>query len=253
MADRLSAVPSDATFVVDLEGFAGPLDLLLGLAREHKVDLARISILALADQYLAYLRQAQELRLEIAAEYLVMAAWLAFLKSQLLLPPAEREPPDAEELAEALAERLRRLEAIRAAAAMLAARPRLGADRLARGMPEPPPVARQVELRATLAALFRAYGDVMRRGRSLTLRVAPRPAMSVEAALSRLSRLLVGHDWRDLVAYLPPGLASDLARRSALAASLVASLELARQGRVELSQAAPFAPIMVRRRAVLPS
>jgi segregation and condensation protein A len=237
------------TFVVDLDGFAGPLDLLLALAREQKIDLARISVLALADQYLAYLERAAELRLEIAAEYLVMAAWLAYLKSQLLLPPAARDQPDAEGLAEALALRLRKLEALRRAAAELLARPALGAGRMARGMPEPAQVERIAVYRGTLAGLFAAYGEVMRRGRIPTMVVPPRPAMSVEAALDRLSRLLTGHDWHDLGSYLPPQLATDFARRSALAASLVACLELARIGRIEISQAAPFAPIMVRRRA----
>lgn len=249
MAAELTPAASEEAFVVDLDGFAGPLDLLLALAREQKVDLAKISILALADQYLAYLHRTRELRLEIAAEYLVMAAWLAFLKSQLLLPPAERQEPDAETMAEELAQRLRRLEAIRRGAAMLAERPRLGAERLPRGMAEPPPVERVVVLRASLAALLAAYGNVLSRGRMPTMTVPPRPSMSVDAAMARLSRLLSGHDWRDLVLYLPPELAEGFGRRSALAASLVACLELARQGRIEMSQAGAFAPIMVRRRA----
>ena len=236
-------------FLVDLDGFAGPLDLLLNLAREQRIDLARISILALADQYLAYLQRARQLRLEVAAEYLVMAAWLAFLKSQLLLPPAERSEPDAEQLAADLADRLRRLEAIRVGAAALAARSRLGADRFARGAPEPLPVERVALWHASLAALLRAYGDVVRRGKMPTMVVPPRPSMSVEAALERLSRVLTGHDWGDLADCLPPELRDGFARRSALAASFVASLELARTGRIELSQAAPFAPVMVRRRA----
>lgn len=236
-------------FVVDLDGFAGPLDLLLTLAREQKVDLAKISILALADQYLAYLQTSRERRLEVAAEYLVMAAWLAFLKSQLLLPPALRQEPDAEVLALELAQRLRRLEAIRRAVDLLSQRPRLGSDRLPRGEAVPPPVETVTVLRASLAALLNAYGGLLRRGRMPTMRVAPRPAMSVEDALSRLSRLMTGHEWRDLSAFLPPELTGGFGRRSALAASLVASLELARTGRIELSQARPFAPIMIRRRA----
>ena len=248
-AGLTAAIGGAEAFVVDLDGFAGPLDLLLALAREQKVDLARISILALADQYLAYLQQQRELRLEVAAEYLVMAAWLAFLKSQLLLPPAERQEPDAESLAEELALRLRRLERIRHAAALLARRPRLGTERLPRGMAEPPPVERVTVLRASLASLLAAYGAVLGRGRMPTMTVPPRSAMSVDAAMARLSRLLTGHEWRDLTAYLPPELAHGFGRRSALAASLVASLELARIGRIELSQARPFAPIMVRRRA----
>ena len=248
-AETAASEAGAETFVVDLEGFAGPLDLLLALAREQKVDLARISILALADQYLAYLQQRRELRLEVAAEYLVMAAWLAFLKSQLLLPVAERQEPDAEAMAEELALRLRRLEALRHAAARLAEQPRLGAERLPRGLPEPPAVERVTVLRASLASLLSAYGAVIGRGRMPTMTVPPRPAMSADAAMARLSRMITGHDWRDLAAYLPPELGDGFARRSALAASLVASLELARIGRIELSQAGPFAPIMVRRRA----
>lgn len=242
MAAELSTAP----FTVDLGGFAGPLDLLLAMARDHRIDLARISMVELTDQYLAYLDQARALRLEIAAEYLVIAAWLAYLKSQLLLPPAARDEPDAQELADALLERLRRLEALRRAAGELAARPRLGVDRLPRGCPEPPEIERVTRYGSTLSALFAAYGAVLQRGRMPTLRVLPRRAMSVEAALAHLSRALTGHDWRDLASFLPPGLADDFARRSALAASLVASLELARAGRIELSQAAPFAPVMVR-------
>ena len=236
-------------FHVQLEGFAGPLDLLLTLAREHKVDLGKISVLALAEQYLAYLERARELMLDIAAEYLVMAAWLAYLKSQLLLPPAARDEPEAETLAETLAQRLRRLESLRRAAALLAGRPRLGVERLVRGMPEPPQVELVSIYRGSLASLFAAFGAVMRRGKIPQMVVPPRPAMSVEAALDRLSRLLTGHEWHELSAYLPPTLSSDFARRSALAASFVASLELARVGRIELSQAAPFGPIMIRRRA----
>jgi segregation and condensation protein A len=245
----MAAELSEAAFLVDLEGFSGPLDLLLGLAREHKVDLARISVLALADQYLSYLEQARTLRIEIAAEYLVMAAWLAYLKSQMLLPPAERAEPDAEVLADALAERLRKLEALRRAAAELLSRDLLGAERLPRGMPEPIPIELVPVYRTSLGGLFAAYGEVMKRGRMPTMVVPPRPAMSVESALVRLSRMLTGHEWRDLAAYLPAEFRDGFARRSALAAGLVASLELARRGEIDLSQAAPFAPIMVRRRA----
>jgi segregation and condensation protein A len=240
---------SEAAFLVDLDGFSGPIDLLLALAREHKIDLAAISVLDLAEQYLAYLEQARSLRIEIAAEYLVMAAWLIYLKSQLLLPPAARDEPDPEGLAEALAQRLRKLESLRRAAASLLARPLLGGERLSRGMPEPTPVERIAVYRGTLAGLFAAYGEVMKRGQMPTMLVPPRPAMSVEAAMSRLSRLLTGQDWHDLVAYLPPELADGYARRSAVAASLVASLELARSGEIDISQAAPFAPIMIRRRS----
>ncbi len=239
-----------ATFVVDLEGFEGPLDLLLDLARAQRVDLARISILELAEQFLAYLRGVRAHELQIAAEYLVMAAWLAYLKSQLLLPPAERELEGAEAAAEDLAQRLRRLEALRQAAAALQARPRLGQGRFARGCPDPAAgaVAVTTAWRAGLGDLFAAYGGAMRRGRTVRMTMPARRLVSVEAALQRLSRLLTGSDWHRLASFLPPDLGDDpLLRRSALASGFIASLELARQGRVELQQAAPFGPIMVRR------
>jgi segregation and condensation protein A len=236
-------------FIVDLDGFEGPLDLLLDLARAQKVDLARISILGLAEQFVAYLRGLRARQLQIAAEYLVMAAWLAYLKSQLLLPPAERELADAEAVAEDLGERLRRLEALRRAAGVMQARPRLGVDRFGRGLPEPVPVTVTPVWRASLGELFSAYGNLMRRGKTVRMTMPARRLVSVDLALERLSRLLTGHDWRELQAFLPEGLLGDaLLRRSAVAASLIASLELARQGEIELQQAAPFAPIMVRRR-----
>lgn len=236
-----------ATFVVDLDGFEGPLDLLLDLARAQKVDLARISILELAEQFLAYLRSVQAQQLQIAAEYLVMAAWLAYLKSQLLLPPAERELSDAEAVAEDLGERLRRLEALRRAAAALQGRPRLGQERFARGRPEPIEVAVTAIWRASLSDLFSAYGAVTSRGRRTRMTMPARRLVSVEAALERLSRLLTGQEWHQLQAFLPDELGDPLWRRSALASGLIASLELARQGQVELQQAAPFGPIMIRR------
>ena len=236
-------------FIVDLDGFEGPLDLLLDLARAQKVDLARISILGLAEQFVAYLRGLRARQLQIAAEYLVMAAWLAYLKSQLLLPPAERELADAEAVAEDLGERLRRLEALRRAAGVMQARPRLGVDRFGRGLPEPAPVTVTPVWRASLGELFSAYGNLMRRGKTVRMTMPARRLVSVDLALERLSRLLTGHDWRELQAFLPESLLGDaLLRRSAVAASLIASLELARQGEIELQQAAPFAPIMVRRR-----
>lgn len=236
-----------ATFVVDLDGFEGPLDLLLDLARAQKVDLARISILELAEQFLAYLRSVQAQQLQIAAEYLVMAAWLAYLKSQLLLPPAERELSDAEAVAEDLGERLRRLEALRRGAAALQDRPRLGQERFARGRPEPIKIAVTAVWRASLSDLFSAYGAVMSRGRRTRMTMPARRLVSVEAALERLSRLLTGQEWHQLQAFLPDELGCPLWRRSALASGLIASLELARQGQVELQQVAPFGPIMIRR------
>ena len=236
-------------FIVDLDGFEGPLDLLLDLARAHKVDLAKISILALAEQFLAYLQGVQARQLQIAAEYLVMAAWLAYLKSQLLLPPAERELTNAEAMAEDLGERLRRLEALRRAAAALQERPRLGEARFARGAPEAPVVVVTPLWRMSLSELFGAYGSLMQRGRMINMTMPARRLMSPEAALQRLAQLLTGQDWRDLASFLPEDLGDPLVQRSAVAASLIASLELARQGSIELRQAAPFGPIMIRRRS----
>lgn len=242
-------VPDSATFVVDLGAFEGPLDTLLELARAQKVDLAGISILALAEQFLAYLQRLRAHELQIAAEYLVMAAWLAYLKSQLLLPPAERELENAEAVAEDLGARLRRLEALRQAALILQARPRLGSERFARGRPEPVAVVVTPVWRASLGELFAAYGRVMRRGKTMRMTMPARRLYPVEMALQRLTQQLTGHDWRDLAAFLPPEFGQGLMRRSAVAASLVASLELARQGTIELQQAAAFGPIMVRRRS----
>jgi len=244
----MADAPAEAAFIVDLDGFEGPLDLLLELARAHKVDLASISILELAEQFLAYLRGLQARQLQIAAEYLVMAAWLAYLKSQLLLPPAERELANAQAIAEDLGDRLRRLEALRQAAEILRARPRLGTERFARGAPEPTVVMVTPMWRAALAELFAAYGAATQRGRMVNMTMPARRLVSAEASMQRLSQLLTGHDWRDLAAFLPDDLGDPLLRRSAVAGALIASLELARQGQIELQQAAPFGPIMIRRR-----
>jgi segregation and condensation protein A len=237
------------TFVVDLEGFEGPIDLLLALAREQKVDLAKISILALAEQYLAYIEQARDLELEIAADYLVTAAWLAYLKSRLLLPePATDEEPSGAELAEALAWRLRRLDAIRRAAAELFERPRLGQERFARGRPEGLRVRRKSRFRLSLHELLQAYVAYRLRARDHVLILEPAPVLRVEDALKRLTRMLGGPDWQNLLAFLPTGLRDERVRRSALAAHLAASLELVRAGMIEVSQASPFGPIYLRRR-----
>lgn len=237
-----------ADFVVDLEIFEGPLDLLLDLARGQKIDLRQVSVLALADQYLAYLQDARERRIEVAAEYLVMAAWLAYLKSQLLLPPEERDEPDAEAVAAELGARLRRLGAIRRAAAWLEERPLLGIARLAREVPEPGDVEVEPRYVARLHELLAAYGRAARRREPGRIVLPSRRLMTVDTAMTRLSRLLTGHDWRDLAGFLPRGLEDPVERRAAVAASLIASLELARTGVLELQQAAPFGPIMIRRK-----
>jgi segregation and condensation protein A len=234
--------------VVDLEGFEGPLDLLLALAREQKVDLKRLSILRLADQYLAYIAGARRLRLEIAADYLVMAAWLAYLKSRLLLPvPTEGEEPTAQEMAAALAFQLQRLQAMQEAGSRLMCRPRLGVDVFPRGAPEGLRLVRAPVFSATLYDLLAAYAAQQRRQVDVTLHIAPSEFYSVDDALKRLRRLLGRTpDWQSLNSFLPPELKGGVAARSALASTFMASLELARAGKVHLRQNTPFGTIYVR-------
>lgn len=233
--------------VLALDGYQGPLDVLLDLARRQKVDLKAIDVVALADQYLAFLREALRRDLEIAADHLVMAAWLVWLRSRLLLPePAEPEPGEAPP-GEELVDRLRRLEAVRAAARWLAERPQLGEQRQVRGAPERLAVRRDGPWQASLHELIEAHVRLSGRGTLPTLRIAPPRTLSIEAALESLARTLTGHGWRDLAGLLPRTGASEDERRSSLASTFVASLELARQGRIELSQLTPFGPIRVRR------
>jgi segregation and condensation protein A len=255
-------LPEDApgegeALLVDIEGFEGPLDLLLALARLQKVDLARISMVALADQYLAFIAAAHTLRLAIAADYLVMAAWLAFLKSKLLLPKEMHEPadPSGEELAALLSFRLKRLEAMRNAAAQLLTRKRLGRDVFARGMPEAVKTVRDTTYTAQIYDLLKAYA--LQRQRTAAKRVhvvKARTVWSIKEARERLERL-VGRSaggWVQLDLFLEqyavPGQAGPDLGRTVLASSFGASLELAREGLVELRQDAPFAPIYMRRR-----
>lgn len=231
---------------LDLEGWEGPLDLLLMLARGQKVDLHKISILALVGQYLAFLADARQLRLEIAADYLVMAAWLAYLKSCLLLPKDPEQDPDPEALALRLQLRLQRLQAMREAGARLMARDRLGRDVFARGRPEGLTVVRRSAWNCGLYDLIAAYGAVRARTFPVLHVVARRPVMTLDEALSRLERMMGRQTgWTELQAYLPQSLDGDYAR-SALASSFVAALELARQGRLELLQDTAFAPLLVR-------
>lgn len=238
----------EEAFTVAVNGFSGPLELLLELARAQKVDLAHISILQLVEQYLTWLERARRLRLEVAADYLVMAAWLAYLKSQLLLPPAERDAPDIEQQAADLTERLRLLEGIRRTAAWLADRPQLGELRFARGAPGPRLIRREGPPAAELAELLRAWGAVMARAGPQTVRLSPRRLISVEQALDRIARLLTGREWRSIESFLPPEWRDGLVRRSAVASGLVAVLELARRGEAELHQPEPFGPVFVRRK-----
>ena len=234
-------------FVVELDGFEGPIDLLLALARDQKVDLREISILALADQYLAYIQRARDL--ELAADYLVTAAWLAYLKSRLLLPqPPEDDEPPPEDLANNLALRLRHLDAIRRAGQALLQRPRLGEERFTRGCPEGLRVFRTPRFRHSLHELLQAYVAHRLRAQEHRMVMTEIPVMRMEDALKRITALLGGPDWHNLLAFLPEGMQGERERRAALAANLAASLELAREGVIELTQSQPFGPILVRRR-----
>jgi segregation and condensation protein A len=241
--------PAEPALVLDLDGYEGPIDLLLALAREQKVDLAKLSILALADQYLAFIAAQHRLRLEIAADYLVMAAWLAYLKSRLLLPepPAEDDGPSGPELAAALRHRLQLLAAMQRAGAALMALPRLGRDVFGRGMPEEMPRVDRPVYALGLHELLSAYGDGHRRTHSRTLTIDPPAFHSLDEALHRLAEL-IGQipEWRELAAFLPQELRGGVFRRSALASTFAATLELARAGRIELRQDRAFGPIYLR-------
>ncbi len=237
--------------VVDVEGFEGPLDLLLALARTQKVDLSRISIVTLVDQYIEFIRDAQQLRLEIAADYLVMAAWLAFLKSRLLLPREELagEELTAEEAAQRLAFRLMRLDAMRRAAGELMNRNRLGHEVFARGWYESVETIRQTRHTAEIVDLLKAYADQRRRTIKVEHTVKARTVWSIKEARGRLERLVgakLGH-WVQLDMFLIEYLPTPEARRTVLASSFGASLEMAREGLVELRQDGAFAPLFVRK------
>lgn len=238
--------PKDALYL-ELDGWEGPLDLLLDLARRQKVDLRQISILALVDQYLTYIERAEALRLELAADYLVMAAWLAYLKSALLLPKEEQEDPSPEELALRLQLRLQRLGAMREAAARLMARDRIGRDIFLRGAPEGLRIDRKTQWKSDAYSLIQAYGQVKARTAPRIYHVSNRPVMTLDSALDRVSAILgVTLDWLDIRDFLPPKAGPEL-RRSALASSFVAALELARLGKAELSQEEAYAPLRIRR------
>jgi segregation and condensation protein A len=241
-----AASSEDTALYLELDGWEGPLDLLLDLARRQKVDLRRISILELVDQYLTYIERAEALRLELAADYLVMAAWLAYLKSALLLPREEQEDPSPEELALRLQLRLQRLAAMRDAAARLMGRDRLGRDVFRRGAPEGLRVDRRNAWQCDWYALVQAYGQVKARTAPVVHVVRDRMVMTLDSALARVSSLLgVNLDWMELRDFLPPH-AEPRLRRSALASSFVAALELARLGKAELRQDHTFGPIHLR-------
>ena len=239
----------EQALVVDVEGFEGPLDLLLTLARQQKVDLARISILALADQYLAFIAAQRRLRLEIAADYLVMAAWLAYLKSRLLLPepPAEEDGPSGAELAAAFRHRLQLLAAMQRAGGALMARPQLGRELFLRGAPEGLPTIDRPIYALSLYELLTAYAEGHRRRHTQVLTIALPALHSIEEALRHLGQF-VGHvpEWRELIGFLPADLRDGVFRRSALASTFAATLELTRSGRIEMRQDRPFGPIYLR-------
>ncbi len=240
------AVAASDRLTLDLDGWEGPLDLLLTLARTQKVDLREISILALVEQYLAFIHDAKKLRLEIAADYLVMAAWLAYLKSCLLLPKDQEADPSPEELAMRLQLRLQRLSAMREAGARLLGRDRFGRDVFARGAPEGLRLIRKAAWQADLYDLISAYGAIRARNEPAVHIVARRPVMTLEEALVRVERLLgITMEWSELASFLPETQDKEY-RRSALASSFVAALELARKGKLELDQEAAFAPLYIR-------
>ena len=242
--------PGDEALVIDVDGFEGPLDLLLALARTQKVDLTRISILALAEQYLTYVEQARSLRLELAADYLVMAAWLAYLKSRLLLPEEQGgEEPTGEELAAELAFRLRRLEAMREAANRLANRDRLGRDVFARGQPEPVAVIKRGEYTATLYDLLSAYAGMRQHNAVSVVHVRARAVWSLQDARDALTRM-IGRiaEWTPMEVLMSPYAASTGMRRSVAASAFGASLELVREGKIELRQTEHFQPLYLRDR-----
>ena len=239
----------EPALMIDVEGFEGPLDLLLTLARQQKVDLAKISILALADQYLAFVEEARKLRLELAADYLVMAAWLAYLKSRLLLPePPEPDGLSAEEMATALAQRLHRLEAIRTVAEQLLNRPQLGREVFSRGRPEPIADIKRPEWSATLYDLLSAYAVQRQKQARAYVRVPKRTVWSLAEAREALERLIGGAaDWSRLDQYLLAYMVEPSLKATVLASSFAATLELVREGRLEMHQHAAFAPLYVRK------
>ena len=247
--DDVEARLAAEALIVDVDGYEGPLDLLLMLSRTQKVDLRKISVLALAEQYLAFIERAKSLRIELAADYLVMAAWLAFLKSRLLLPPDPAdEGPSGEELAAHLAFQLERLSAMRDAAAKLMARDQKGRDFFVRGIPENVSRVRKVTYTATLLDLMQGYARIRTKDEFRPFAFERDHVFTLEQALERMRRLIgYAGDWTDLMSYLPEGWESDPARRrSATASHFAASLELVKTGAIQIRQTDVFAPIQIR-------
>ena len=246
VAERVAA----ETLIVDVDGFEGPLDLLLSLSRAQKVDLRKISVLDLAVQYLGFIEKARELRIELAADYLVMAAWLAFLKSRLLLPPdPTMAGPTGDELAAHLAFQLERLQAMRDAAAKLMARDRLGRDRFVRGVTEDVTRRKTVNYSANLLDLMQGYARIRTRDDFRPFVMDRDTVFTMEQALQRMRGLIgfTGH-WTDILSYLPDGWTDDpKKRRSATASTFAASLELAKEGKIVIRQDEIFSPIQIKR------
>ena len=249
VAERVAA----EALIIDVDGFEGPLDLLLTLSRTQKVDLRKISVLELAHQYLSFVEKAKALRLELAADYLVMAAWLAFLKSRLLLPPdPSEEGPSGEELAAHLAFQLERLQAMRDSAARLMGRDQLGRDFFARGQIEVVEWVKKVTYTATLLDLMQGYARLRTRDDFRPFVMDRDSVFTMEQALERM-RELIGYtgEWTDIVSCLPDGWANDpVRRRSATAATFAASLELVKEGHLDIRQSESFAPIELRKRTL---
>ncbi|MBL4721398.1 MAG: segregation/condensation protein A [Alphaproteobacteria bacterium] len=246
--DEPRDVASDNLLQLNLEGYEGPIDVLLSLARDQKVDITKISILALAEQYISFIERAKKLQLEIAADYLVMAAWLAYLKSRLLLPSSDNpDEPTGAELAARLAFQMQRLESMQVKGRLLMEMPRLGQAFFPRGEPEPFTIKRTSAFNATLYDLLSAYADSKHRADASVLQIAPPNLFSMEDALVRL-RIILGDvpDWTILTEFLPEGIKNPLVFRSAIASTFAASLELAKQGKLTLRQSTTFGPIFVR-------
>jgi segregation and condensation protein A len=248
--DAVEARRQAEALIVDVDGFEGPLDLLLTLSRTQKVDLRKISVLALARQYLAFIDQAKALRIELAADYLVMAAWLAFLKSRLLLPPDPAdEGPSGEDLAAHLAFQLERLQAMREASARLMARDQMGRDFFARGLTEDVTRVRRVKWTATLLDLMQGYARIRTKDEFRPYAMDREHVMTMEQALDRMRHLIgFAGEWTDLASYLPEGWeVSPARRRSATASHFAASLEMAKAGQIQIRQSGLFEPIQIRR------
>lgn len=248
-ANAVERTLGDPQLNVDVDGYEGPLDLLLELARRQKVDLAKISILALAEQYMEFVEEARKLRIELAADYLVMAAWLAFLKSKLLLPADESDEDElsGEEMAARLAFRLKRLEAMREAGARLANRNRLGRDFFVRGDPEPIVIDRQKKYSATLYDLLSAYAAQRQRQSVSEVTIAKREVWSLQDARDILSRMMGEFDdWAPLDAFLLRYIPDPKMRTSVIASSFAASLEMVREGQLKIRQEAAFSPIYLK-------